>query len=157
MQDSVVYFASPWFTPEQEEREERLKAKLRSLGFTVLSPKEEAICDAFSVKETRKEIFRSNITNILLSDILFAVTDGKDMGTIWEAGFACGLNEAWELINNAAKKIKIVYYCETLGGGKFNLMLAQSGDIIITNFEDLDRLPDLIKKGEQVDYDGLVE
>ena len=46
MENNKIYFASPWFTPEQEEREERLKAKLRSLGFDVHSPKEEAVCGA---------------------------------------------------------------------------------------------------------------
>lgn len=34
-----VYFASPFFNEEQVEREERLKAKLRSLGFFCMEPK----------------------------------------------------------------------------------------------------------------------
>ena len=156
-----IYFASPWFTPEQEEREERLKAKLRSLGFNVWSPKEEAICGAISDKETRDRIFNGNIENIVDADIVFAVTDGKDMGTIWEAGFAYGFNEG---LANAAdaygfnfKRIKIVYYCETLGNGKFNLMLAQSGDIVFTKFEDIDKLPELLNEGKCYDYAGMIE
>lgn len=150
-----VYFASPWFTPEQEEREERLKAKLRSLGFNVWSPKEEAICGAISDKETRDRIFNGNIDNIDGSDIVFAVTDGKDMGTIWEAGFAYGLNFAREIVK--LPPIKIIYYCETLGDGKFNLMLAQSGDIIFTKFEDLDKLPELLEAGDGYEYVGKIE
>ena len=77
------------------------------------------------------------------------------MGTIWEAGYAYGCNEACEL--SGAAKIVIVYYCETLGDGKFNLMLAQSGDIIITKFEDLDKLPSLLESGEGYDYAGKIE
>lgn len=150
-----IYFASPWFTPEQEEREERLKAKLRSLGFNVWSPKEEAVVGAISSYETRQKIFDGNCDAIESSDIVFAVTDGKDMGTIWEAGYAYGLNKLNEFCS--CPKIIIVYYCETLGNGQFNLMLAQSGDIVITKFEDLDQLPVLIEKGRQVHYDGLVE
>ena len=148
-----VYFASPWFTPEQEEREERLKAKLRSLGFNVHSPKEEAICGAISAPETRQKIFKGNTDAIDNCDIVFAITDGKDMGTIWEAGYAYGLNAA----NPTYPKIKIVYYCETLGNGLFNLMLAQSGDIVITKFEDVDKLPELLARGESVAYAGRIE
>lgn len=154
MKNNKVYFASPWFTPEQEEREERLKAKLRSLGFVVHSPKEEAVCGAISDAETRQKIFKGNIDAINDCDIVFAITDGKDMGTIWEAGYAYGLNSA---LNDMVPPIKIVYYCETLGNGLFNLMLAQSGDIVITKFEDVDKLPELLEKGENVAYVGYIQ
>ena len=155
MEKGKVYFASPWFTPEQEEREERLKAKLRSLGFDVHSPKETAVCGAISDPETREEIFRGNIDAIEACDILFAITDGKDMGTIWEAGYAYGLNANADVMGY--QPIKIVYYCETLGNGQFNLMLAQSGDIIITKFEDVDKLPELLAANEKVVYTGRIE
>ncbi len=156
MVHNKVYFASPWFTLEQEEREERLKARLRSMGFNVWSPKEEAVVGAISSQETRQKVFEGNCRAIESSDIVFAVTDGKDMGTIWEAGYAYGYNKLNDFVQ--AEKITIVYYCETLGDtGKFNLMLAQSGDIIITKFEDLDLLPGLIEDKEQKFYDGLVE
>lgn len=155
MVNKKVYFASPWFTPEQEEREERLKAKLRSLGFNVWSPKDEAVVCAISSQETRQKIFDGNCEAIEGANIVFAVTDGKDMGTIWEAGYAYGYNKLNEFVSSS--KIIIVYYCETLGNGKFNLMLAQSGDIIITKFDDLDKLPHLIEERERLLYDGLVE
>ena len=155
MENNKIYFASPWFTPEQEEREERLKAKLRSLGFNVHSPKEEAVCGAISDHETRETIFMGNIRAINECDIVFAVTDGKDMGTIWEAGYAYGYNERQKVAGYEPKKI--VYYCETLGDGLFNLMLAQSGDIIITKFEDIDKLPELLDGGEKVAYVGRIQ
>lgn len=158
MKKNKVYFASPWFTPEQEEREERLKAKLRSLGFNVHSPKETAVCGAISDPETRKSIFDGNIDAINKCDIVFAITDGKDMGTIWEAGYAYGLKEHLKAVRwRSDNTIKIVYYCETLGDGLFNLMLAQSGDIIITKFEDVDKLPELLARGEKVGYAGRIQ
>lgn len=153
MENNKVYFASPWFTPEQEEREERLKAKLRSLGFNVHSPKEEAVCGAISDEGTRQRIFQGNIRAINDCNIVFAITDGKDMGTIWEAGYAYGVNRYHE----SEEPIKIVYYCETLGNGLFNLMLAQSGDIVITKFEDVDKLPELLAGGERVAYAGHIQ
>jgi hypothetical protein len=155
MEENKIYFASPWFTPEQEEREERLKAKLRSLGFEVHSPKEEAVCGAISDQETREKIFMGNIWAINDCDIVFVVTDGKDMGTIWEAGYAYGYNERQRAVGYEPKKI--VYYCETLGNGLFNLMLAQSGDIVITEFEGVDKLPELLAGGEKVAYAGRIQ
>ncbi|MEE1303197.1 MAG: nucleoside 2-deoxyribosyltransferase [Bacteroidales bacterium] len=150
-----VYFASPWFNPDQAERENRVKNKLRELGFNVWSPKDNCVCSPIADEEMRKNVFSDNVYNIETSDIIFAITDGKDMGTIWEAGFACGIN--YMLIPNS-HPIKVIYYCETLGpNGQFNLMLAQSGDIVVTKFEDLDKLPDLIREGEGLAYAGIVE
>lgn len=171
MENNKIYFAAPWFTEAQEEREERLKKKLRELGFNVFSPKEDCnITGTFADPKVQKQAFESNITNIDNADILFAVTDGKlgvcseldkygslinaiDSGTMVEVGYA---------YNNRRRigKPYLVYYAETLGNNKFNLMLAQSGDIIITKFEDLDKLPELLKKvmsGESIEYKGMVE
>lgn len=156
IENMKVYFASPWFNAEQAEREERVKNKLRELGFDIWSPKENCVCPPNASKKTRQHVFNENCASIISCDIVFAITDGKDMGTIWEAGFAYGYNclkRAFEV-----KPTIVVYYCETLGpNGQFNLMLAQSGDIVITNFEDLDKLPDLISKGKGFNYAGIIE
>lgn len=148
-----VYLASPWFNDEQAEREDRIKKKLKELGFDVWSPKDNCVCSPIADEKTRKKVFSDNCCNINLADVVFAITDGKDMGTIWEAGYAYGLN-----VSRHENPIKIVYYCETLGqNGQFNLMLAQSGDIVIMKYEELDRLPELIKKGKRLAYAGIVE
>lgn len=147
-----VYFASPWFRPDQAEREDRVKSKLRELGFNVWSPKDNCVCSPIAGEDMRKKVFSDNVNNIADADIIFAITDSKDMGTIWEAGYACGMNRTRD------KKITVVYYCETLGpDGQFNLMLAQSGDIVITDFNDLNMLPWLIESGEGRGYVGIVE
>lgn len=149
-----IYFASPFFNSEQVEREERLKKTLRNMGFEVFSPKEAYFCKPDESMKKRQEVFNGNCRAIHVSDIIFAVTDGKDMGTIWEAGYANGINS---MMHSSNKKI-IIYYCETLPeSGKFNLMLAQSADIIITKFEDMKKIPDLIKNGEKKIYDGKIE
>lgn len=151
-----VYFASPWFNSDQAEREERVKGRLRELGFNVWSPKDNCVCSPIADEAMRNKVFSDNVKNIKSCDIIFAITDGKDMGTIWEAGFANGYNEHLKCFGY--EPIIIVYYCETLGpNGQFNLMLAQSGDITITKFEDLDKLPELIQKGEGLAYAGIVE
>jgi len=144
-----IYFASPFFNEEQVEREERLKKKLRDLGYDVFSPKENIFLSKDATNEEQEKAFSDNIKNIETCDILFGVTDGKDMGTIWECGYANGLNISKE------KEIKIVYYCETLNGGQFNLMLAKSADAVITNYEDMDNFSNIIKEGNN--YEGYIE
>ena len=146
-----VYFAAPFFTPEQIEREEWLIYMLRMAGFDVFSPRENILLSPNATQEEREKAFRDNIHEINNSDLVFAVTDGKDMGTIWEAGYAYGVNKP------------IVYYNETLGPeGKFNVMLAQSGCLTILG---RDGFPDGEVRGRILDalngkftsYAGAIE
>ena len=126
------YFASPFFNDEQIEREERMIAHLRNLGFLVFSPKEACHLEATAGIEARHNTFNMNIEAIRRSKAVFAVTDGKDVGTIWEAGYAFGINKP------------VIYFAETLGTNKFNLMLAQSGR-------------DVYLKQEEVTYNSLID
>ena len=116
-----IYFASPFFNAEQLERETYLIRQLRGLGFEVFSPRECFHCPPNADEATRQKTFDGNCQAIDECDMVFAVTDGKDMGTIFEAGYAY------------AKQIPVIYFCETLGQNQFNLMLAQSGNFIIQN------------------------
>lgn len=149
MKKQKIYFASPFFNETQVEREERLKKKLRDLGYEVFSPKESCHLGSDASVEQQTEVFNSNVQAILDCDIVFAVTDEKDMGTIWESGFSYAL----KLFSNKNKKI--AYYCETLKGGKFNLMLARSADLVVTNFDDMDNFVSMIENGN--DYSGKIE
>lgn len=152
MKNYKIYLASPWFNNIQAEREERVKNKLRKLGFNVWSPKENSDLSPIESQELREKIFSDNLREMDNCDIIFVITDEKDMGTIWEAGYAYGTRKILK-----KQEPIIIYYCETLGDGMFNLMLAQSGDIVITNFKNLDILPRLIKTGEKLAYDGIIE
>ena len=54
-------------------------------------------------------------------------TRDKDIGTIWEAGYAYACNKP------------IIYFCAGLPeGAKFNLMLARSGIKVCTSFAQLE-------------------
>ena len=115
------YFASPFFKPEQVEREERMKRQIRKFGFKVYSPKEVCNLESDASQKSREQVFNDNCNAIKSSRAVFAVTDGKDVGTIWEAGYAHGIGKP------------VVYYAETLGDNLFNLMLAQSGNEVFTS------------------------
>ena len=108
-----VYLASPFFNDEQLEREERIKNKLRELGFDVFAPYERGKLNPDASNDERDRIFYENIVAIENCDIIFAITDGKDIGTIWEAGFACGLNRR-RGGGSEKSRIKIVYYYSPL-------------------------------------------
>lgn len=109
------YLASPFFNDEQIKREETIKKTLRGYGFSVYAPREHGIVGSLASQEAVTSTFDSNVEAINNSRMVLAITDGKDMGTIWEAGYAYGNN------------IPIVYYAETLGNNPFNIMLSESG------------------------------
>jgi len=109
-----VYIASPFFNEEQLERVEFIERALTRLGYDLFSPRLDTKVTPDANEEARQNAFEANVNAIGESDMIIAVTDGKDVGTIFEAGFAY------------AAKIPILYFAETLGDNQFNLMLAQS-------------------------------
>lgn len=121
-----VYSANPWFNSEQMERSEFMRTTLEKHGFNVYDPKSECKISLDSDESVLKQAFDGNIMAIAQADFILAVTDGKDMGVCFEVGSAYTRN------------IPIVYFAETLGNGKFNLMLAQSGIHVITSREQLE-------------------
>ena len=145
-----VYFASGWFNPAADEEERRVCKKLKDLGFDVFSPREFFVLKPDASEEDRNRIFAENVKRITECDVFFGITDYKDMGTIWECGAVCGINY------QTAFKRKIVYYAETLPpGAPFNVMLQKSADVVITKFEDLDKLPEWLEIGHK--YEGQVQ
>lgn len=121
-----VYLASPFFNPEQIERLQFVKSILDEQGVTYFSPMDVFVCPPDADQETRSATFEGNLAAIDDCDYVFAITDDKDMGTIWEAGYAFGVG------------IPVIYYCETLPpGAPFNLMLAESAYNVITSREQL--------------------
>lgn len=119
------YLASPFFKDSQIQREEAVKNALRCVGYTVYSPRENGILTPDATDEVRTKIFKENCEAIQKSHRILAITDEKDIGTIWEAGYAYGIGK------------EVVYYAETLGNNPFNVMLGKSGIGIFTNHNDL--------------------
>ena len=146
MKTYSLYFASPFFTPEQVEREERLKAHLRNMGFKVFSPKENShLKKDASIKE-QEDTFQQNLEGIRNTDAVFAITNGLDAGTLWEAGFAYGIGKP------------VIYYAENLKG-QFNLMLARSGNLVYLNMNDIsaEEIINVIENHISIDYQGDIE
>lgn len=141
-----IYFASPFFKPSQVEREEALKDILRSNGLKIFSPKEEIFLSPEASLDERRMVFEGNCKAIRNSMAVFAITDEKDMGTIWEAGYAYGV------------KRPVIYFAETLGNNQFNLMLAQSGKKVFLDRESVTREALISAIFNDVDdFKGLIE
>lgn len=119
------YLASPFFKDSQIQREEAVKNALRNEEYTVYSPRENGVLTPDATDEVRTKIFKENCEAIQKSHRILAITDEKDIGTIWEAGYAYGIGK------------EVVYYAETLGDNPFNVMLGKSGVGIFTKYNDL--------------------
>ena len=135
-----IYLASGWFNPVQAEELSQLENifDTRSDHFDLASPRRIFVCPPDAPKSVQDETFSGNLHHIKTADFLVVNTRDKDIGTIWEAGYA------------HACDVPIVYFCAGLPeGAKFNLMLARSGIKVCTSFEQLeDYLDRTIKAGE---------
>ena len=129
--DGKVYLASPFFNDAQRARERKICAILREAGYDVYAPFEHGIVAKDCAPCEKEKAFKDNVANIQKAAIVVAITDEKDMGTVWEAGFAF------------AYGIPIVYYAETLGDNPFNIMLGFSGIGVFSNDADFKKAAEL--------------
>ena len=121
-----IYLASGWFNPLQAEEVSMLENIFdnRSDFFELASPRRIFVCPPDAPKDVQNATFQGNLDHIETADFLIVNTRDKDIGTIWEAGYAY------------AKSVPIVYFCQGLpAGAKFNLMLARSGVKVCTSFK----------------------
>ena len=134
-----MYLASGWFSPVAAEELDQLEGYFGDLeGVDMAAPRQIFVCPPNAPKEVQDQTFEGNLHHIETADFVFVNTRDKDIGTIWEAGYAY------------AFKKPIIYFCAGLPeGAKFNLMLARSGVKVCTSFEQLENYLDrVIDTGE---------
>lgn len=141
--DRFCYLSSGWFkdkTPGSQDvnAQERTRLTVYSAlakhRINIFSPKDEAVVGDPGAP-LGKKILDMNVEAI--DDAAFCIvnTEGKDMGTIFEAGYAY------------AKNVPIIYYWEHSNPeDKFNLMLAFSGVAVCSNEKELNEFLDLLVK-----------
>lgn len=113
-----IYLAGGWFSPEQEEEHSRIYDLIKD-EYDVFNPKLESLVKPDSTQDSMTQTLLGNLEAIQNADLVLVITDRKDMGTIWEAGYAY------------ANQKPILYYAETLGNRPFNLMLAKTGTVAV--------------------------
>ena len=142
------YIAAPFFNPDQITRVELVKSLLENKGLTYFSPKDDSAVENINDPENRKKVFALNHESISASRGVIAITDGKDPGTIWEAGFSY------------SSKKPIIYFAEHLNGKPFNLMLAKTGRFASNEKELIELLDDAsswLFKDVYDDFTGEIE
>lgn len=136
------YIAAPFFNPDQITRVALVETLLEKHGFTYFSPRKQSAIGPISDHDVRKAAFKMNVDGIDDAEFLIAITDGKDMGTVFEAGHAYATN------------IPIIYVAFTLGkDGMFNLMLSESGVAACRTVEELEAA----MLGKEIYYEGFIE
>ena len=89
-----IYLASGWFNPTQAEELTRLEEICDSREWIDLaSPRRIFVCPPNAPKETQDATFDGNLHHINTADFLIVNTRDKDIGTIWEAGYAYAFNK----------------------------------------------------------------
>jgi nucleoside 2-deoxyribosyltransferase len=145
-----IYLASGWFNPTQAAELTTLEAICDKRKWVDLaSPRRIFVCPPDAPKEAQDATFDGNLHHIKTADFLIVNTRDKDIGTIWEAGYAY------------ANNVPIVYFCQGLpAGAKFNLMLARSGVKVCTSFEQLEDYLDRVFEAQELilePYDQEIE
>ena len=117
LKSPYIYIAGPFFNPEQLDIVETVKSTLFKQGLKYFSPKDECMYEPGVT--TPEQVLEINVKALEQTDLTVCITDGRDPGTMFEAGWCY------------AKSIPLIYIW--LGGlpeQKFNLVLAASGSVV---------------------------
>lgn len=158
--ERFCYLSSGWFkdkTPNsndvnaQERTRLTVYSALAKHKINIFSPKDEAVVGEEGAP-IGKKILDANIAAIDAATFCIVNTEGKDMGTLFEAGYAY------------AHHIPIIYYWEHADPtAKFNLMLAFSGVTVCSTEKELNDFLDLLIKEDfnfakcEKEYEGNIE
>ena len=110
----TVYLAGPFFTLAQLWLEQA-RANLQSFGLNVFSPYHDV------GHGSADDVAKLDLEGILRSDVLLAIGDGLDSGTIYEIGYA------------RARDIPVIMYCENESPGAQKMMQG-SGCVLCTDY-----------------------
>lgn len=125
-----IYLASPFFNELQIEKMEYYFEQLTQAGFNVFKPMsvDKIVSMPINEENLRKEVLREEIfvldkNAIDNSKVVFAICDQSDSGTIWEIGYARGINKP------------VIAFCSE---DNLNLMITQSVNAIYDSKEHFD-------------------
>ena len=134
----MIYIAAPFFTKKQVDFVESIEQALATCGEEYYSPRSDGVLMKQTEEErqaNKKKIYDKNVAKICESDFMVAVIDDRDIGTIWEMGYAKAMNIPTVTISN-----------ESYG---LNVMLAESVQAHVLHLDDMIRaIDDPSYKGE---------
>ena len=142
-----VYIASPFFTPIQLDRVERIENRLFDLCIDFFSPRSFGSLQTMTIEEKReasKKIYNSNVDNIRKCTVLLAVLDDRDTGTIFELGYAAAY--ARQLEDYGVDDYLIVSM--SFVGKGLNVMLRECVDTHISHIHNFNSVFRAIKENK---------
>ena len=135
-----IYLAGPFFNEKQLKTIQLIEKEFDKHGFDYFSPRKGGGSIAhLPPEEKRKEskrIYESNVEEMVKANILFAVVDGRDKGTVYEMGYFKCLTVA-----TPKPRYSITYTNENFG---LNIMLKESVDAHVVGQEELEKFSGLI-------------
>ena len=130
-----IYLAGPFFNEKQLKTIQLIEKEFDKHGFDYFSPRKGGGSIAhLPPEEKRKEskrIYDSNVEEMVKANILFAVVDGRDTGTVYEMGYFKCLTVA-----TPKPRYSITYTNENFG---LNIMLKESVDAHVVGQEELEK------------------
>lgn len=118
-----AYIAGPFFNATQLIIIELIKDTCKQAEMQFFSPKDES---NFKQGDDPKVVLQRNCDAIEDCNFIIAVTDDKDVGTMWEAGYAYACNKP------------IIYvWLGYKPDMSFNIMLAASGEAVVHDYKSL--------------------
>ena len=127
-----IYLASPFFTSAQIELRDMVRSIAMELGFDVFSPGHDNLMTDNSTQDELIRGFKRNVSEIENCDIMVAIGNDYDTGTMIEIGYAY------------AKKVPVIYFNSSNDGKRRNLMIAGISLMNATTYEQLAELLSLI-------------
>jgi hypothetical protein len=139
-----IYLAAPFFTPSQLETVGQLEFIIQSYKqFQLYSPRQSGIIlkdlSAVDRELAADKVLQENVKQVRWADVVVALVDDRDPGTIWEMGLhhGIGLMAPWP------PRATITYTAHDYG---LNVMLARSVAAHCCGMEELAKCLDILAK-----------
>ena len=87
-----VYIAGPFFSKEQKETINKIERLLKARDTHFYSPMRDGVIGEME-KPNFDLIYKNNVDNVADCTTMIAVIDDRDMGTIFEMGYAAALGK----------------------------------------------------------------
>jgi nucleoside 2-deoxyribosyltransferase len=132
-----IYLAGPFFNDKQIATIEAIENEFDKYGFDYFSPRKSGgVISDLSLEDRAKEskrIYDSNVSQMIRANLIFAIVDGRDTGTVYEMGYFRALTDnpkSW----TAERRRSVTYTNENFG---LNIMLKESVDAHVVGELDL--------------------
>lgn len=141
-----VYIAGPFFNPKQLKLIETIEETLDWIGIPYFSPRSFGALGEMGTEErvaAIKSVYAENVAQITGNQVMLAVIDDNDVGTIWEMGYASKLkqmDETRRLITMSDQ------------GYGMNIMLRECVDAHLHGFNNFNRC--MVMSTRYEDFDG---